>query len=85
MVIRLTQWTPSRNIEFFINCEEEGKKLKKENKKENSFPSTCKLLPEVFFNSRESFFWSNIFALILKGRVVGTSMPLEKIAVSAAA
>lgn len=60
MVIRLTQWTPSRNIEFFINCEEEGKKLKKENKKENSFPSTCKLLPEVFFNSRESLFFGRI-------------------------
>lgn len=45
---------------FFINCEEEGKKLKKENKKENSFPSTCKLLPEVFFNSRESLFFGRI-------------------------
>lgn len=60
MVVRLTQWTPSRNIEFFINCEEEGKKLKKENRKENSFPSTCKLLPEVFFNSRESLFFGRI-------------------------
>lgn len=32
LVIRLTQWTPSRNMEFFINCEEEGRKKKTKKK-----------------------------------------------------
>lgn len=41
---------------FFINCEEEGKKLKKENKKENLFFFICKLFFEVFFN-----FWEFLF------------------------
>lgn len=86
LVIRLTQWTPSRNMEFFINCEEEGKKKKTKKKIHFHLHANYSLITKKSFliigNVR---FLVEYFCIDFEGGDVGTCMPLEQIAVSAAA